>query len=154
SHELLLFGGVMSGVPYGSNSNDTWTLAVAGAEDTFGAGCPGSLGGPSLQPSTGATPEPGGVASPEVGTPPKSVAMMAAGFSRTVAGSQPLPMALSSFGMPGCSLLVSPDATVLLVGSGSAARWTLSLPSTPGLLGTELYLQAFAWDPAANAAGV
>jgi hypothetical protein len=153
-HELLLFGGMENVVPHGSFPNDTWTLAVAGAEDTFGAGCPGSLGVPTLQTSSGATPEPGGVLSLDVVNLPMSVAMMAAGFSRTIAGSQPLPLSLAPFGMPGCNLLVSPDATGLLVGSGHSAHWSLPLPSTPGLLGIELYLQAFAWDPAANAAGI
>jgi hypothetical protein len=153
-HELLMFGGVENNIPHGSFPNDTWTLAVAARQDTFGAGCPGSLGVPALQAGTGTIPEPGGVVSVDVVNLPMSVAMMAGGFSRTMAGSQPLPMSLASFGMPGCNLLVSPDATVLLVGSGNAARWSMSLPSVPGLLGIEFYLQAFAWDPAANAAGV
>src|SRR5262249_35163622 len=39
-HELVLFGGKDSF----SWFDDTWTLAVAGEQDTFGAGCPGNLG--------------------------------------------------------------------------------------------------------------
>ena len=153
-HELLLFGGDTGYQPHGAFVNDTWTLAVAGREDTFGAGCPGSLGTPTLQASTGATPEPGGVVAIDVVNLPMSLAMLAGGFSRTAVGSQPLPMSLASFGMPGCNLLVSPDTTVLLVGCANAARWSMPVPYTPGLLGIELYLQAFARDPAANAAGI
>jgi len=148
-HELVLFGGINA-----MYLDGIWTLAVAAEQATFGAGCPGSLGVPTLQASAWSIPEPGGVAGFDVANLPFSFAMMAAGFSRTSAGPQPLPMSLQPFGMPGCALLVSPDATVLLVGSANTATWSLPLPSVPGLLGIELFLQAFAFDPAANAAGV
>ncbi len=148
--ELVLFGGIGgSGYPSG-----TWTLATAGQQDTFGTGCAGSLGVPTLQTSNASTPEPGGVAAVDVTNLPHSIAIMTAGFSRTLTGTQPLPLSLQPFGMPGCDLLVSPDANALLLGTANAATWFLPIPPIAGLLGVEFYVQAFAWDPATNAAGV
>lgn len=45
--------------------------------------------------------------------PPGGLAMLLLGFSRTSWGSVRLPMALDPFGFPGCSMLVSLDATAL-----------------------------------------
>ncbi|MCA8964367.1 MAG: hypothetical protein H6838_10870 [Planctomycetes bacterium] len=148
--ELVLFGGIGTGGYPGG----TWTLASAALQDTFGSGCAGSLGVPSLQPGAASVPQPGGVATVDLDNLPQSVAILAAGFSRTLAGTQPLPLSLQPFGMPGCDLLVSPDVNVLLLGNNHAATWYLPLPPAPGLLGVEFYVQALAWDPAANAAGV
>ncbi len=148
--ELLLFGGIGGG----GYPSGTWTLATAALQDTFGSGCPGTLGIPSLQASAASTPEPGGVVAFDVGNLPNSIAIMAAGFSRTLAGTQSLPLSLQPFGMPGCDLLVSPDANSLLLGTANTATWLLPVPPVAGLLGLQFYLQALAWDPAANAAGV
>jgi hypothetical protein len=144
-----MFGGINTGY-----LDDTWTLATAGEEGTFGAGCPGTLGVPALQTNGSSTPEPGGVVTFDVANLPLSTAIVAAGFSRTVSGTQPLPLSLAPLGMPGCDLLVSVDASALLLGGNHAASWSLPVPSVSGLLGVEFFLQAFAWDPAANAAGV
>jgi hypothetical protein len=147
--ELVLFGGIG-----GAYLDGTWALGTAQAQDTFGAGCVGTRGVPLLQTSTWSRPELGGVAAFDLTNLPHALAVMAAGFSRTQSGAQPLPLSLQPFGMPGCDLRVSPDANVLVVGSGNAASWFLPVPSLPALLGVELFVQAFAFDPAANAAGV
>lgn len=150
--ELVMFGGLGPGP--GGYLDGTWTLAVARAQDTFGAGCAGTLGTPALQTNVWSTVEPGGLAAFDVVNLPHSIAMMVAGFSRTAAGSLPLPLSLQPIGMPGCNLLVSPDASALLVGTANAATWSLPVPPAPGLLGFECHVQAFVWDPPANAAGI
>src|SRR5690606_8921691 len=121
--------------------DQTWTLAAAGAQDVFGAGCAGSAGVPTVSANANSIAQPGGVVAFDVDNVPNSLAILAAGFSRTVAGGQPLPLSLAPFGMPGCSLLVSPDVAVLLAAGANAATWWLPLPSVPGLLGVEFYVQ-------------
>ena len=147
-HQVLLFGG------RGNGQNDTWILAPAASQSPFGTGCPGALGTPDLQPAAHSLPEPGGTVVVAATHLPTSSAVLAMGFSNTTTGLQVLPLPLGAFGMPGCSLLVDPAATRLLLGTGNAATWTLALPFATGLFGIEFYCQAIAFDPAANAAGL
>ena len=143
---IVMFGG--------GGTGDTWTLAPAGAESTFGAGCPGTLGLPALQTSPLSVPEPGGTELFDLTNLPATVAAMLAGFSNTTTGSQALPLALAPFGMPGCSLLVAPDVATLLVGTAHAAQWSLVVPHAAALRGVEFFCQALAMDLPANAAGL
>lgn len=142
-HQLVLFG-----------EADTWTLATARAEDTFGSGCPGTLGSPLLQSTPASLPELGGIVTASVTNLPASLAVMAMGFSNTTTGSQSLPLALALYGMPGCDLLIAPDATMLLLGQANTVTWTVPIPYSTGLFGLEFYYQAFAYDPQANVAGL
>jgi hypothetical protein len=73
---------------------------------------------------------------------------MAAGTAR----NQPTPLA--SFGMPGCDQWIGPAAALLLLANGNRAVWTLAIPWTAALQGTELAQQALVLDPGANAAGL
>ena len=70
-----------------------------------------------------------------------------------MAGSTPLPQRLDPLGMPGCSAHVSPDAVLFVAGSGGEAKFTITVPYQPSLLGLRFYNQAFVLDPAANALG-
>jgi hypothetical protein len=54
--------------------------------------------------------------------------------------------------MPGCSLYVRPDL-VAYAGATSAMFW-INVPADPVFAGTEAFAQAFAFDTAANAAGI
>ncbi len=148
-HQVVLFGGLRAGY-----QDDTWTLATAGGHEAFGAGCAGSLGVPMLQASPHSVAEPGGTVLVLVQNLPTSMAVMAMGFSDTTTGAVSLPLALDPYGMPGCRLLVAPDAARVLAGSGNAATWVLALPFATRFLGAEFFYQAFAFDPGANAAGL
>jgi hypothetical protein len=55
--------------------------------------------------------------------------------------------------MPGCPLRVSFEATLTMVGPGTSASLSFGVPSTPALVGTQLYTQALSLDPALNAFG-
>src|SRR5262249_12479834 len=134
--------------------NDVWySLIEVGTSSyvTFGAGCPGSLGVPTLTPT--ALPRIGNTMTVNIDRLPLQVALMMVGLSNTNSGFGPLPMNLANFGMPGCSGRVSPDVTVIVAG-GNPATFSLALPGNTQLLGMRFYQQALAFDPlAGNPAG-
>jgi hypothetical protein len=128
-------------------------LVRNGSYRTFAPGCPGSAGITHL--AAAAPPRLGGTLSVTMSPVPGPIAVFCAGLSNLTSTLGPLPLALSPYGMLGCSLRVSPDASVLLVGSGGSANCMLGVPALPALAGMLLYQQALVWDPsAANAAGL
>ncbi|HKB14956.1 MAG TPA: VCBS repeat-containing protein, partial [Planctomycetota bacterium] len=126
----------------------------------FGSGCPGSGGFVPRIAAWRLLPPPGPVAV----TPGSTLRMnlsralgggtailVLGGSSATWAGL-PLPLSLGFAGMPACSLLVSPDATipVTTLGAGPGnGRGSLSfpIPSLPSLSGTTIYGQWYVADP-------
>ena len=75
-------------------------------------------------------------------------------FFRWKSGPFPLPLDLTVFGMPGCSLLADPLVTLLLVSATSTASHTMGFPADPTLQGLNVFLQAFPLDGTANPAGI
>lgn len=146
--QTTLFGGIRF-----SAQNDLWVLGPAAEESPFGAGCSGTLGAPQLLPATNSAATIGGVARADLLRLPLSFAILTVGFSDSMAGSTPLPLSLAAYGMPGCDLLVSPDAALLVTGNNQSATWQLPIPFTAALADFDLFVQALALDPSANAAG-
>ncbi|MCA8948744.1 MAG: PKD domain-containing protein [Planctomycetes bacterium] len=116
-----------------------------------GLGCAGSLGQSTLSPDT--TPAIGSTINVTVDNCPSNVAIMMTGFSNTTSILGPLPAPLAAYGAPGCDLLVSPDANLLLLGASNACVWSFAVPPTTSLIGLILYNQAVVLDPGFNAAG-
>jgi hypothetical protein len=146
--QVVRFGG-------GPNFTDeTWIYGLAGAQAGFGAGCTGTLGVPALAATAASRPVLGGAIAVEVTSVPLSAALMMMGFSNAASGSIALPLSLGPVGMPGCSLLVDPVATRLVLGVANAVTWNLSIPFAAALHGAEFYQQAIVPDPGANAAGL
>ncbi len=56
--------------------------------------------------------------------------------------------------MPGCDLLVTPDALEFRSANAGAAEWTLSIPNNTALVGVFIHQQALPFDPTANALGL
>jgi len=82
---------------------------------------------------------------------------MSVGFGNTFAGATPLPLALGSFGMPGCFLyhdcgygFAMPCAQT----SPGQAQFSLPIPGASIFLGMRVHLQAWAPEAAANPAGI
>src|SRR5262249_54630208 len=150
---VLLFGGFDINIPLG----DTWEyeLQPVATWHASGAGCPGAAGVPLLQPANGARPVLGQPFALQLQSiTGGALAALAVGFSDATWSGGPLPASLASIGMPGCSLLVSPDAMFLASASAAGvAGWTLALPNTPAFAGTRLFAQGFALDPTTNALG-
>jgi len=134
---------------------DNFTVDYYGGFSVYGGGCAGSLGTPTLAAAAGSRPALGTTFTTDIGNLPLSVAIIAVGFSDTLAlGALPLPFSLANFGMPGCDLLADPVSTTFLAGAGNTVSWNLTIPANPVYLGFVLFDQAFSLDPAANPGGI
>jgi len=118
----------------------------------FGLGCAGSLGVTNLTHSS--RPAIGTTLTVGLNNLPASAAIMMTGFSNTSSLFGALPVDLATFGAPGCSGRVSPDATLFLLGVGNTANWVFNLPNAPGLIGLMMYQQALVLDSGFNALGM
>ncbi len=71
----------------------------------------------------------------------QSFGVLNSGFSNTNHLGTPLPLDLSSFGLPGCHAYVGPDvATALSLATGEAT-FALAVPADPSLLGLQFFQQ-------------
>ncbi|MCA8949156.1 MAG: hypothetical protein KDE27_06625 [Planctomycetes bacterium] len=61
---------------------------------------------------------------------------------------------LGVYGMPGCTALLQPLATVFLASSGTVATLTFTQPAQPALVGARMQMQVYALAPGANPTGV
>lgn len=130
------------------------SLTVTGLVTPFGTGCAGSLA---------QTPQFGTSALPRLGqtfdlrltqAPANTVVAFAQGLSNTLAGAVPLPVDLTAFGAPGCSLLMSNDILQAGFTNGSGgAILPFTVPTTPALAGFRWYAQG-AVLTSANALGL
>ncbi len=118
---------------------------------TFGPGCPGSLG--TAQLLAAAPPRLGQTLIVNVTNVPAQLGLMLTGESNTVFGGSPLPLEVTTLGMTGCLLRVSPDVLDAVFTFGPTASWSVAIPSQPNLLGYRLYQQAFVFDPGLNPFG-
>jgi hypothetical protein len=169
SSHAMVFDPPRGFVMFGGNFNNnqttdrTWRLqevTTPAAFQPFGAGC---SGGAALTPRLAADLQ--WNAAPVLGglffvlldqLPANQLALGFIGTDNTTWSGSALPASLAPAGMPGCALLVRPDATLGLgTSSGAGAKeWITSIPTDIGLLGLVFYQQAAVLAPGANAAGV
>lgn len=64
----------------------------------------------------------------------------------------PLPIDLSSVGLPGCSLLIDPALTTFATQNAANASWTIAIPNNAAVVGQALFAQAFPLVLGANPA--
>lgn len=149
----VLFGGASSlGGGAGSTLGDTWAYGASYAP--FGPGCPGSAGTPSLASSAG--PRAGLTFVPTLTNlvPSMPIAILALGFSDTAWQGAPLPLDMTLFGIPGCSLLVAADRIDVIGAQNGIAQQQLSIPPDPAFVGVFFYQQGFSFEvPGYNAFG-
>lgn len=148
-----LFGGASSLVGGVATAlGDTWTYGASYAP--FGPGCAGSAGTPSLSSLAG--PRVGQTFVPTLtnlvpGTP---IAILALGFSDTVWQGAPLPLDMTQFGIPGCSLLVAADRIDVIAAQNGLAQQLLPIPADPAFVGVFFHQQGFSFEvPGFNAFG-
>ncbi len=123
-------------------------------------GAPGPL---VLEASWSLPPVIGQSATLDVLSAPQNLAFVALGLSdRVTSSGQPLPISLDSLGMTGCRLWQSAEGGFLPVTYphpnpplpyANAGLFQASIPNASQLLGVQVYLQGFAPDAGANAAG-
>ncbi|MEM7201577.1 MAG: trypsin-like peptidase domain-containing protein [Planctomycetota bacterium] len=122
---------------------------IAGSLSTFGNGCPGAAGIPTLTLS--GIPDLGRSVTVDLdGLPTGQPAVLMLGLSNTVWQSQTLPLDLGGAGITGCELLVSPDSSVALASVGGMASLSFQVPEMVAALAVDLYTQGFAFDPQAS----
>jgi len=137
----------------GTHGRGMWTTEIEEPQaSSFGAGCAGTNGTPTLTAS-----------SPRIGQrctisgfnmPPNGNVWLVQGNSNLSWNGNLLPFELSSFQAPGCSLRVRPD----MVRDGWADAFgtysaKIQIAASNSLLGTHIYLQAFPGDPKVNGFG-
>ncbi|MEZ5963765.1 MAG: kelch repeat-containing protein [Planctomycetota bacterium] len=140
-------------VEFGGYPPETWLLTPAHAArfDVIGAGCHGQNGVPTLALAGGQLPWLGDTLSVEVSNlPPVPFLVLFLGASHTQWGPVPLPARLDNLGMSGCTLHVSGEVVIPLVGAGGRSRWTLTIPTEPALAGGAFYNQTWQVDWLAN----
>ena len=116
--------------PYNVYAYQAATIATV---DGIGAGCNGLALGYDELPWTGRT----------TTVTATGFAPGAFGFSLIGFGTQNTPLAaLHPAGQPGCDLLVTPDATNLLLPAGGSATIPFAVPNALAFAGLTLYLQA------------
>jgi hypothetical protein len=116
---------------------------------SFGTGC-GGQGGPATL-TLGSALRPGYASSLQFShLPAGSVACLLAGWSVAQWGSQPLPIALSAWGMPGCQLLVSPDVALAFSTGAGTVNSSIAMPLAPSIVGIEMGLQSMFVQPGLN----
>jgi len=149
---LMLFGGSR----WAGSATDTWvfTPPPEGSFTTFGQGCIGSRGTPTIGlPFTSSSgPQSGEQFIVQVkNLPLVGSAWMFLGASNTNYGATPLPLDLTPIGMNGCSLLVSAESLFPMNNVLGIAAWSVLIP--PGLEGQSFHQQAFVFDASANPFG-
>lgn len=137
-----------------------WELTVPvqhpGTVSTIGSGCPSSAGVPTLAAAPGSLPFVGhGFELRMTGVPSSifSPAFLMTGYSTTQWSGRPLPWALGSYGMPGCTAWVAAEATDLMSGLGGVATKAWNIPVSTSFVGVEFHAQGAVLDPGLNAAG-
>lgn len=138
-----------------SDSGATWHYGAK--VSTYGAGCAGTFGIPSLTAAD--APRLGFDYAVTLGNldPAATIAAFVIGLSDQTSTFGALPFDLSGAGMTGCSLLVSNDVSVFIGTDPSVpgtATLTTALPSDITFLGLPWFHQGLSLDFAANAAGL
>jgi hypothetical protein len=127
-------------------------VGIPAGSSSFGTGCASSTTGQVPRIATyGGSPASAG--SPGFGILgskllPGSTSVLIAGTSSSTWAGTPLPLLLGQFGMPACSLVVSPDLLFTLpVSSDGRAVLPAPVPTNPQLAGLIAYLQWYVVDP-------
>jgi hypothetical protein len=152
----VMFGGIDNAPCNGSYNTygDTWEfdLGPSPSFTQYGTGCVGSRGIPHLQAQTNSVPRTGTTFSARVANLPwNAPTFLLFGLSNTTSSGLPLPFDLGIAGAPGCTLLASIDDIQAMTNVLGTAVWSLAVPTLPG---AQFYVQAVAFEPAANALGV
>jgi len=142
---VVLFGGAASN---SVSLNDTWEYSTAAASSfaPFGTACSGGGIPPVLTATTPAIGTTQVIALINLPAAPE-LAVMWFGVSNTIWGSTPLPWSLAPFGLPPCSLLVSPDIALAAPITLGVASWLVPIANDSQLLGINYYTQGWVADP-------
>jgi hypothetical protein len=151
---MVLFGGTNNPASSNFALGDTWEFALGAGPvySTYGTGCAGARGVPSISAQGVSLPHIGQTFSLQVNNLPfTGPVFLFLGLSNTTYGPTPLPLSLGFLGAPGCTALASGEALYVLTNVLGSAVWQFAVPNAPG---ASFYNQAFVLDPTANALGL
>ena len=121
-----------------------WTVNPSAAANSFGAGCPGSVGTPNLRVTS--LPIVGSTFRSELTNIVPGVAVLAIGWSNSAWNGVPLPLSLSAFGLAsGCTNYTSIDMAQWS-SHGGTAGFAVTIPFDTTLYGVRFYLQGACVD--------
>lgn len=153
--ECVLFGGRDLATNARFGDTQVYRTNHPATATGYGQACSGAGGAADLYSRTWHVPYIGMpfdlVVTPTIAHQP---ALLAFGTSNTNWNGVPLPLSLQMIGMPGCFLRTSPDVTLAMTGLGWFLTTSIPIPLEGHLVGTDFYLQAFAFEPGANPAGL
>ena len=123
---------------------------------TYGEGCKGSGGVPTMTAATGSLPRLGATFKVDLANLPKTPGPVPVllGHSTQAWAGVPLPLDLTPLGATGCSLLCSGLFNFAGVGLGGTGFFNLGIPNDPALSGARILLQAIVPDTPANNLGL
>ncbi|MEM7203069.1 MAG: hypothetical protein AAF628_22605 [Planctomycetota bacterium] len=149
---IVMTGGFASGTPGTQETWEYYTTAPA-LFSTFGRGCEGSAGTPTLALENGQWPWLGDTFELRADNLPASAPLaMLLGTSDTTFAGATLPLPLPR--VANCSLRVSPDVVLGVANQGGTATWQLDIPDDPALRGGILFEQLVVVDPPSSALGL
>jgi hypothetical protein len=138
---VVHFGGLNA-----SSQVSNQTSLFGAQATTYGAGCVGSNGVPTLLP----------VDQPRIGAnwqlvmnnnnAVSPIAIIVVGASSTA------PIPLDAIGMLGCAGFVTPDLLLTTGSSAGVAPWSTTIPNDPAVVSAHLYIQGISFDPGINPA--
>lgn len=125
---------------------------ATGTFASYGTGCAGSAGVPVLTTRNGSLPRTGQTFDLQLSNLPQvaTVCVPFFGLSNTSFQGTPLPMSLTAYGMPGCTLHASWYYSTFVVAAAGTAPWSVSIPPLTSLTGLHFYLQAVVFDAGAG----
>jgi hypothetical protein len=148
ANEFRIFAGSCGSTFY----NDLWllNLPVYSRGESYGQGCNGSLGVPTLSIDPPTKPVIGTTMNLRLSNIPGTIlpTLGAYGYSRTSWNGIPLPLDLAPAGLPGCPLLTNTEVTATLASPGGTGTvlWPVPIPNSPVLLGGEIYFQSLHFE--------
>lgn len=151
----VMFGGQDH---YGAIFDRTRAFAVianAATSTSFGMGCPGPNGVPTLTAQN--TPRLGTTHSLLLSNLPTgllSLPMGCIGFDNTQWNNIPLPASLDPLGFTGCTALLAPEGTYVLQNTLGSATWQVPVPFLPAFSGLTFHAQAAVLAPGVNPGGI
>jgi hypothetical protein len=119
---------------------------------TYGTGCAGWAGVPTLSAAPSSLPRLGQTLEvvldnlPDIAT----VCVQFMGFASSSWNGMPLPLEMSSYGMPGCFIFTSSFRSGFLLALVPNAHYSLPIPMRYDLLGVNVEMQALVCDPRAG----
>lgn len=124
-----------------------YSLSSPSSSTTFGTSCGLTSVAPQLRLQSGGAVGTNLTVRFDIGTIASGFGVMMVGWSNTSHSGTPLPLALGSYGLPGCELLVAPAANLAVTQNRAIGYVSLGTPQGAAMVGLTLYCQYALFQP-------